>query len=128
MLSESHSELWIDLLSLVSSSCTEKGFTTIYYQYYKDENRDETLTYTLRVALRALGYKITKIECVYDDNLNLRLKSYYTNIPPDVWAEARKIESDWIRDTYTDDGYYESDSDESASVVQDESNEDPIIT
>lgn len=135
MLPESDSELWVDLLSLVSSSCVENGFITIYYQYVKNSlGADETITYALRVALRALKYKITKIECIYNDECELRQKSYFTNIPPDIWNDARKLESEWIQETYVDDGYYSSDSDESVSdsdesvsVVQEQSNEDPVI-
>jgi hypothetical protein len=98
MASNFKNELWIDLKALVSSSHAQDGFTVIYYQYSEEhpEPLYDHITYGLRVALRAVKHKITKIEHMYRPDLTCVMKSYVTDIPHAVWEEKTKLWNEWI--------------------------------
>jgi len=73
-------DLWIDLSSLISSSMNENGFMVIYYEYDENDPIDNMIYYNLRLALRAVGHKITKTENSIDENYKPTFVSYYTTI------------------------------------------------
>lgn len=91
-------ELWIDLQSLMQCSTRENGYVVLYYQYNKDHPYpvNNTNTYQLRVALRALGYKITKY-ITYMDELDIKMIEYRTNIPEAVF-EANNHYNEWLHE------------------------------
>ena len=125
-------ELWIDLKALVSSSHSQDGFTVIYYQY-SDEHPEplyDHITYALRVALRAVKHKITKIEYVYKHDLTCSMKSYVTDIPSAVWDEKTKLWNTWVGGVVTELGHAcDSNSDDSDddSASQKSDSEDPTL-
>ena len=92
-------ELWIDLESLVSCSHYDDGFAVFDYDYtHDDEPADDTIHYLLRIALRALGYKIRKIEDTFGDKLvdgewvnQLIYRSYHTSIPKEEGNRMTEI-------------------------------------
>jgi hypothetical protein len=93
---EKQKELWIDLQSLIQCSTRENGYVIIYNQYDKDHPCPvtDTFTYQLRIALRALGYKITKW-IRYMDGWDIKMIEYKTNIPEAVY-EKNNYWNKWI--------------------------------
>jgi hypothetical protein len=90
-------ELWVDLHTLISCSYYDNGFLHINFQYNKQdpEPMSDTMTYCLRKAIRAVGFKITKIECIYNDEHKCDCKTYYTNIPEALWESTTKAYNAW---------------------------------
>jgi hypothetical protein len=90
-------ELWVDLHTLVSCSYYENGLLCINFQYNEEHPApmEDTMTYCLRKAIRAVGFKITKIETIFNDNHECDWKTYYTDIPEVVWNDARKAYNAW---------------------------------
>lgn len=89
-------ELWIDLQSIIKCSTRENGYLVIYCQYNKDYPcpLNDTYTYQLRVALRAVGYKITKW-INHMDGWDIKMTEYRTNIPEDVY-EKNNHWNEWV--------------------------------
>jgi hypothetical protein len=90
-------ELWVDLHTLVSCSYYENGLLRINFQYNaaNPEPRQDTMTYCLRKAIRAVGFNITKIECIYNDEHGCDCKTYYTDIPQVLWEDSTKAYNAW---------------------------------
>jgi hypothetical protein len=95
-------ELWIDLQSLISCSSYDEGFLTIYYQYNENhkEPADDTITYCLRKALRAVGRKITRVETYYNDDYECVMKSYYTSVTKEEGEYSCKLWNDYVGETF----------------------------
>ena len=95
-------ELWIDLHTLVSCSSINNGFVEIVYQYTDDEppRLDSGITYRLRVALRAVGFKITKLTRTYTFCDKLVMEIYSTNIPDALWSF--KEYNEWMDEVEAD--------------------------
>ena len=91
-------EKWIDLCSLISSSTIEDGKLVAYFQYHEDNPEPLycTLTYQFRVALRAVGHKITKIKSLLTDDLECKMKEYVTTITKEESDKMTKAYNAWI--------------------------------
>jgi hypothetical protein len=77
-------ELWIDLGTLITCSTYENDFLNIWFRYDKENPKPEydTIDYSLRCALRALGFKITKRTTTFAPGYGLEVicVEYQTNI------------------------------------------------
>ena len=115
-MAEDKKELWLDLHSLVSSStfqcdCHKKNYCPdgntsyliIYYEYSKKypEPLHDSKTYLLRVALRALGHKIRKIENHLYDDMSAFMVQYTTSITEEEYRQSDNYNG-YIADTVTD--------------------------
>ena len=91
----------IDVASLITSSYIENGFVVIFNQYCETypEPSDNTYHYSLRVALRAIGHKITKHEKQYDDNCNCSMKKFFTTITEQEGELITKLWNEYIDET-----------------------------
>ncbi len=97
----SKNELWIDLHTLFSCSNYENEYLVLNYDYtLEKEPNDDTTHYSLRVALRALGHKITKIKVNFDDEGNAIFKSYYTSINREEGEEATEMWNKYAGEIY----------------------------
>jgi hypothetical protein len=106
-------ELWIDLHTLVPCATLDSGFLHIHYQYtekYPQANPDPTL-YNLRTALRALGFKITRIVKTMNSS-TVTMMTIQTNVPSDLYEKTMSIYNDWIG-SVEEDEFADSDSDNS---------------
>ena len=107
-------EQWIDLISLSQriNICDDCGFVVI-----EDKTLicEEMYLYNLRIALRSLGHKITKILKFWDKNEDLDLIAYKTTITKDEFTIAMKWFDDYTQEVYED--RYESE-------IEDEESED----
>jgi hypothetical protein len=112
-------DAWIDLQSLIHSSTIKDGLVNLYYAYDSDGRYDESLRYKLRVALRAVGHKITKYKYAFDRNLKVVLFDVYTTITKEEDDRMTKLYKDWLEEVAGDDEYY-SDSEETDSEEEDE--------
>jgi hypothetical protein len=91
-VTENNKELWIDLECLGLSSHQEDGYV-VFYEEFNDEHPEPfpNLTwYSLRIALRALGYKVTKRVSVLRD-LQAIFVSYHTNISQEIHQKATQV-------------------------------------
>jgi len=103
-------ELWIDLHTLVPSSTDRSGFLHIFIEYSDKCPRpySDPIIFNLRIALRALGFKITRIvNTMKSDGTDVMVK-VETNVPSDLYKKSISIYNDWIgsvgEDEYADSG------------------------
>ena len=117
-------ELWNDLHTLVPCATLDRGFLYIHYQYtekYPQANPDPTL-YNLRIALRALGFKITRIVKTMNSS-TVTMMTIQTNVPSDLYEKTMSIYNDWIG-SVEEDEYCDSDSDSDSDNDNNNDNSD----
>jgi hypothetical protein len=116
-------DAWIDLMCLIQSSTIKDGLWNIYYCYARGEDDyDETLRYKLRVALRAVGHKITKYKYVYDSSDQIRVFDVWTTVTEEELKHATKLYKDWDEDVDEEEAYYSSSDEEEGD---DDSDDEP---
>lgn len=98
-----------------------------YFEYAfkreEGEHHNATLIYNLRVALRAVGHKITNIHYTLCDNEPFQVE-ITTSIPRDEWSVAKEIYSKWCEETKTH-RHADSDFDDNESESESESESEP---
>jgi hypothetical protein len=104
-VTEQNKELWIDLhtIDIAGSHKYDENLTCMYLQFFNknDTQLYDQTKYVLRVALRALGYKIVKVETVFNkDDFSPVCISFYTNLPHNLHDKSTALYNDWIRDTH----------------------------
>jgi len=105
-------ELWIDLHTLVPCCTLDSGFLYIHYQYRKEYPKPDPdpIIYNLRTALRALGFKITRIIKIIEPNGFIRMMTIRTDIPSNLFEKTIPIyNGSWV-DAVIVDEYDDSDS------------------
>jgi hypothetical protein len=107
-MSATMKEKWIDLVSLTQRfyPCDDCGYAVIEDKSLISE---ELYLYNLRIALRSVGHKITKITKCWNKDDNLDLICYKTTINKDQHKIAIQLFDDWISEN-TIDRNEESDS------------------
>lgn len=94
-------DAWIDLHSLAnygSGFLHNKVF--FFFHYEQDEKHDPALIYHLRVALRSVGHKITKIEyTLVGEEKRLYQVEIETTITTDEWRKAHQLYGEWATAT-----------------------------
>jgi hypothetical protein len=122
-LQMSNQEEWIDVATLSGSSAiTKEGFAVLYWNYDSDlnEKHDETLRYKLRVALRGVGHKITKVITTYDsDNETVVAIGFITTITKDEWDEANRLYNEWVDETHENEDVSDDESESESSESTD---------
>ena len=95
--SELLDEYWIDLYTLVEyATVAPNGLVDFFYQF--DSEMPEirpNATYHLRLALRKVGKKITKIERYIDNDFIIKHETFYTDITEDEWTKATTMSNLW---------------------------------
>lgn len=120
---EIDNELWIDLACLIRTPKSfpyriEDGFMCIIYNYTEQTPVDDTVLYNLRLALRAVGHKITKIEEHYLEKKvtiqhtkqsystpELNKREFYTTITKEETELMIKLWRKYISDVLERKGY-----------------------
>jgi hypothetical protein len=118
-------EEWIDLVSLVESTTYQQGKIVFYFEYKEDETADRTLRYKLRVAIRSVGHKITKLVSYFYPNGNLHMLEIRTTITDKEFDDAIKMYNKWNREVEQLEYEVESESDSDTESESSEST-DPI--
>jgi len=80
---------------------TDGGFVTIYIEYEPTEHNSFAHVYSLRKAIRAVGFKITRWHSVFNKDNKLVFESFYTDIPKALWDSNHY--NDWIDEVETQD-------------------------
>lgn len=120
-------DAWIDLCVLAENgSGYYKDSAFFFFQYDEDEEHDPALIYNLRVALRSVGHKITRIHYTLVDGKAFQV-DIYTTVPRDEWTNARKLYGEWCIATKTHEHFQDSDCDnDSDTESESEDSTDPI--
>jgi len=92
-----NNELWIDLHSLCQGSYIDKGHLVLFFQ-----PGDDCITYMMRKAVRAVEFKITKIETSFTSDYQVEQRTFYTDIPEALWALHTKKYSEWVNEICVD--------------------------
>jgi hypothetical protein len=113
-ISSAMKEAWIDLECLSQSATIENGFAVLYWEYCNRDGsidpEDHTLRYKLRVALRAVGHKITKYITTYNDDGKLTFLEVVTSITEDEYMEAGRLYNKWVGETQEEEYVHDSES------------------
>lgn len=90
-------EKWIDLIFLTQCIDFKDGMTQFIYEGVSRifTNNQTSL---LRRALREVGFKITKIGLLYDEDKELEMLMYNTNIPEALFRSKRVHFEDWANE------------------------------
>ena len=120
-------EQWIDLMTLFKCASYPNNFMVFHYQYNKEnpESITNTIHYTLRIALRSVGHKITNIETTFDSNYSLLQESYTTTITEEESNYACKLLSKYHEEVGSEE-YQVSDNEECNCQHNADDNEDPV--
>lgn len=89
-------ELWIDLHALAQSSSIDKGHAVIYFQYPDGYSRNDCIAYMVRKAVRAVEFKITKIETLMNSDYRVVQEVFHTDIPGALWESTLKTHNEWV--------------------------------
>jgi hypothetical protein len=122
-------DAWIDLCCMLETTGYYRDCAWFYFQYdlEEGERHNATLIYNLRVAVRAVGHKITNIHYTLCDNETFQLE-ITTSIPRDEWQVAKVLYENWCKETKTNHNHH-SDSEysesESESDSESETEENP---
>jgi hypothetical protein len=86
-------DLYIDFQLLFECSSIEHGKLSLYYE--NPPQNTGPLVSQLRVALRAMGYKIERIENIMDSDLKLVWLNIYTDVPELVAQQMTAAYNAW---------------------------------
>lgn len=100
-MTQRRKELWIDLHTLVESASFDTGFVCFDYDF-TNHYMDESIIYNVRIALRSLGYKITKIKNHINSHYRCIFLEIFTNITKEDWEPTTPIYNDYVKDIYED--------------------------
>jgi hypothetical protein len=113
-------EQWIDLMTLCKCSTHRNNFMVFHYELPETT----TMHYTLRVALRSVGHKITNIETNIDSNCRVLEESYTTTITEQESNYADELYRKYLIEISEE--YMVSDDEECSCQHNIDNNEDPI--
>jgi hypothetical protein len=88
-------DAWIDLMTVIHCATYKDGLLNIYY----NGNTAESIVFHVRVALRAVGHKITTVKKVYScgRNPDLELIDIYTTVTEEEGLKASRLYNTWIQ-------------------------------
>lgn len=117
-------EAWIDFESLTTSGFIDHdNLMTFYFEYDEDEKYDQTIKFKMRLAVRAVGHKITRMEKRFNKNGDLYIIYFKTTITVDEATRAMKLYNDWLGEV--EECEYD-DSDDETVVDSQSEDTDPI--
>jgi hypothetical protein len=122
-------ELWIDLHSLITTSSFDGDSDCMVadYHYERDDGSlepcDDTLIYKLRIALRAVGHKITKISSGFNTQYRCVWKEIYTTVNKSEWEESTKLYNTWVNEVCVE-RYEVTDTDEEEEEEEQDDDQD----
>jgi len=95
-------DAWIDLCCMLEGTGYYHDCAWFYFQYdlEEGERHNDTLIYNLRVAVRAVGHKITNINYGLCGD-NVFEVDITTTIPRDEWKVATVLYENWCKETKT---------------------------
>jgi hypothetical protein len=96
-------EKWIDLSLLTKGTYIRDGKTIFYYQFPRPcEYENDTLHTQLRIALRAVGKKITKVVCHYEKICQPIQIEYHTDITEEEEENMTKLHNNYCSTIFED--------------------------
>jgi len=118
-------DAWIDLCCMLEETGYLRDCAWFHFQYdfENNERHNPTLIYNLRVALRAVGHKITNIHYTLCGNEPFQVE-ITTTIPRDEWSVAKVLYENWCRETKTN-THADSEFDDSDEESESEPDENP---
>jgi hypothetical protein len=119
-------EKWIDLITLAQRIIVCECCDKIKIEETNVMNH-ENYMYSLRIALRSVGRRITKVNKYYDKDDDLDLIVYETTITHDEYKIAIDLFDDWVTETHHQFHENEDSDSESEDESEDEKEDDPSV-
>jgi hypothetical protein len=121
-------EKWIDLVSLAQRFYVCPDCQDCKHAEIEDNSlvNQEVYLYNLRIALRSVGHKITRITKCWNKDGDLDLIVYKTTITKKEHTIAMNLYDDYVKEVYYDREEEESDDEEEEEMEQEKS-DDPSI-